>query len=269
MNEVKKDKIQGSMVKPKRSTIVITVVILAIILFFSKDAISQSIKVRNAINEYKDAVTSLFHQYNIDEIRVQVKLKSTNTHGTSISTYGVNVYADDFSNLSDDDKLKILKEFEEMDLRRGVGAIITPTEQVIHSNNDKYTCLEIDGITEISMNGEVIYSVGTSNNTQSSNTSTSDNNISYTLTPTDDEKGFAWAVAEREVKNILKSPSTAKFPFSYYNQTIKKASGNKFQVKSYVEAQNSFGAMIKTNFVVEFEKTGENSYKLIKVNLIE
>lgn len=267
MNEVKINKPQNSNNKPKISKRVVGVILIfVIILFFRRDSISQSIEIRQAINEYKDKVTSLFQQYNIDEVRVEVRLKEKDY----ISVYGTNVYSDEFANLSDEDKFNILEKFESMDLRSGVPAFIGATEQIIHSNNNQYTYFSMDGVRKISMNGKTIYSVGTPFNTQSSSTSdTSDTTISYTLTPTDDEKGFAWAVAKREVKNILKSPSTAKFPFSYYNETIKKASGNKFQVKSYVEAQNSFGAMVKTNFIVEFEKTGEDSYILLDVSLIE
>jgi len=84
---------------------------------------------------------------------------------------------------------------------------------------------------------------------------------------TDDEKGFAWTVAEREVKGRLKAPSSAKFP-TYNHATITK-SGDNFVVLGYVDADNSFGAKLRTNFTVEFEKTGSDTYKVIRVNLEE
>lgn len=102
-------------------------------------------------------------------------------------------------------------------------------------------------------------------------TSSKDSNTtpSYTSEPSNDEKAFAWTAATMEVKKKLKSPSTAKFPFSYNNEHIKKSGSGKFQVISYVDAENSFGATIRTNFVVEIEKTGNESYKIIAVTMVE
>jgi len=40
--------------------------------------------------------------------------------------------------------------------------------------------------------------------------------------PTEDDKAFAWTAALQVMKERLKAPSTAKFPFSYYGQDIKQ-----------------------------------------------
>lgn len=101
--------------------------------------------------------------------------------------------------------------------------------------------------------------------TSSSNNSTQ----SYTTEPTDEEKGVAWAIAKDEVKKKLKSPSTAKFPFSYNGQSIKKSFDDKYQIISYVDAENSLGATVRVNFIVEFEVSGEETYKVINVTLLE
>ncbi len=102
---------------------------------------------------------------------------------------------------------------------------------------------------------------------QEQNNSSSYGSSSYTQTPTENEMGYAWAVAEREIKERLKAPSTAKFP-TYNHATIKK-NGNKFKVIGYVDAENSFGTKLRVNFTVEFEKTGSEYYKVISATLDE
>lgn len=82
-----------------------------------------------------------------------------------------------------------------------------------------------------------------------------------------DERVFAWMVAEQEVKARLKSPSTAKFPFSAASKDVDiQKSGDTYVVKSYVEAQNSLGAVIKNNFTVKFTRDGDK-YTILEVNI--
>lgn len=59
------------------------------------------------------------------------------------------------------------------------------------------------------------------------------------------------------ITSILKSPSTAKYPGSFFNplegwEMGKK--GNIISLKSYVDSQNSFGAMLRSNFLIEYKK---------------
>lgn len=59
----------------------------------------------------------------------------------------------------------------------------------------------------------------------------------------------AYACAQNAVKNRLKSPSTAKF-CSYTDAKI-TLSGNIYTVSGYVDAQNGFGATIRSKFTVK------------------
>lgn len=93
-------------------------------------------------------------------------------------------------------------------------------------------------------------------NTSYSNKSESNYSSSYV---TDDEKGNAVAVAQNEIKSRLKSPSSAKFPWSFDEYTITK-SGDIFTVNSYVEAKNSYGTLLKIKYIVQFTVTGKNKY---------
>lgn len=61
----------------------------------------------------------------------------------------------------------------------------------------------------------------------------------------EESAGMAIVLCEMHAKNVLKSPRSAKFPWA------KKAvfDGELAILKSYVDAQNSFGAMIRTNYI--------------------
>lgn len=69
--------------------------------------------------------------------------------------------------------------------------------------------------------------------------------------------------AEDAVKQVLKSPSTAKFCPSY-EMTAVNMGGYKWKVTGYVDAQNTFGTFIRSNWTVTLELT-EEGYKHGKV----
>ncbi len=61
----------------------------------------------------------------------------------------------------------------------------------------------------------------------------------------------ACAYAQVFVKRQLKAPSTAKFP--YCSTATIVHDGNTWTVLSYVDAQNSFGAMLRSEFIAVIE----------------
>lgn len=71
----------------------------------------------------------------------------------------------------------------------------------------------------------------------------------------DSDKISAWTCAEKLVKDNLKAPSTADFPW-YSEEYITPMGNNRFMVNSYVDAENGFGAKIRSNFSVEIILTG-------------
>lgn len=81
-----------------------------------------------------------------------------------------------------------------------------------------------------------------------------------------DDYFFACTAAENEVEKQLKSPSSAQFPIC--SKMDIDNNGNVWTIKSYVEAQNSFGATVKNDFTVKIEILGGNKYsvKYIDVN---
>jgi hypothetical protein len=70
----------------------------------------------------------------------------------------------------------------------------------------------------------------------------------------------AWTAAQLEVERNLKSPSSAKFPWVKSEDVVNKINDDTFKVKSYVDSENSFGAMVRTNFSCTVEFTGEDTY---------
>lgn len=84
------------------------------------------------------------------------------------------------------------------------------------------------------------------NRFQKTNTSTS------TKEP-EDHHVMAYLMAKDFIKEKLKSPSTADFP---YECNWKADSENTYTIKSYVDSQNGFGATIRTNFIIKVQFFG-------------
>lgn len=70
--------------------------------------------------------------------------------------------------------------------------------------------------------------------------------------------GGAIVMCQRFVEARLKSPKTADFPF--LDRPSVARDGSSFVVRSYVDAQNAFGATLRSNFVCKVtHKGGEES----------
>lgn len=91
-----------------------------------------------------------------------------------------------------------------------------------------------------------------------------DNIQNYVLP--EENKGIYIVLAEQTVKSALKSPSTAKFPASIFemNEWRVGRDHDVITVVSWVDAQNSFGTMIRSTFAVQFSySTNELLYLLL------
>ncbi len=68
------------------------------------------------------------------------------------------------------------------------------------------------------------------------------------------------------VESSLKAPSTAKWPYygDFQFAHITGDEPNVYGVIGYVDAQNSFGAMLRNNFICKFKRVGKN-YEFIEV----
>lgn len=91
------------------------------------------------------------------------------------------------------------------------------------------------------------------NKSSSSSSKSSSDTDSYSH-----DKYDAQVLAEKEVKNRLKSPSSADFCWS---PTVSR-SGNTWTVSGYVDAQNSFGATVRSNYTVKITFTSKDYYRV-------
>lgn len=66
------------------------------------------------------------------------------------------------------------------------------------------------------------------------------------------------------VEKELKAPTTAKHP-DLENYKIKSLGENRFEVSSYVDAQNSFGAMIRTYYYAVVRNMEKDKWRLEKI----
>lgn len=81
-------------------------------------------------------------------------------------------------------------------------------------------------------------------------------------------KSTAYFNAQECVKNLLKSPSTADFPYGS-EQFVTQIDEDTYLINSYVDSQNSFGAMLRTQYVCQVTLTSNESYTCDSVQLLE
>lgn len=74
-----------------------------------------------------------------------------------------------------------------------------------------------------------------------------------------DNSILAYDMSKRYIESKLVSPSTAKFPIFANIHVIKNE--DVYTVSAYVDSQNSFGAMLRTNFIIKIQQVGKDPAK--------
>ncbi len=76
---------------------------------------------------------------------------------------------------------------------------------------------------------------------------------------------MAYVMCQDFVKKRLRAPGTAKFP-GMFEETSSQATtalgSNSFRVRSWVDAQNGFGALIRNDYVCKVTYTGSDNWRL-------
>jgi hypothetical protein len=87
---------------------------------------------------------------------------------------------------------------------------------------------------------------------------------------TEDNSIMAYIMMEDFVKRELKSPGSAKFPgvFDGRQDHVTRLQDYKYKIVSYVDAQNSFGALLRTKFIGEIQQVSDEEWRLISLNLL-
>lgn len=98
-----------------------------------------------------------------------------------------------------------------------------------------------------------IYTIYSPKNSNISN----DNNVE--IPETKDHSTAAFVKSKRFITQALKSPSTADFPFDDYKAI--NLGNDRYEVSSYVDSENSFGANIRSTWKVVLKyKGGPDSF---------
>lgn len=87
---------------------------------------------------------------------------------------------------------------------------------------------------------------------------------SHSGSSTSDHDGtMAEVMCEKFMKNQLRAPATADFSSS--SESATPMGNDKFVVRGYVDAQNGFGANIRTNYVCTVQYTGGANWRLLSL----
>ena len=75
----------------------------------------------------------------------------------------------------------------------------------------------------------------------------------------------AFTITQDFVEANLKCPRTAKWPWISYSKVTVHLGNGCYQISSYLDAQNGFGAMVRINFVCVVEHISGSNWRLIKL----
>ena len=78
----------------------------------------------------------------------------------------------------------------------------------------------------------------------------------------------AFVASQNFVKERLKAPSTAKFP-TYDQAEVVTNDNKRFKITSYVDAQNSLGATVRTRYVCIITHVNGNQWQLDHIQLLD
>jgi hypothetical protein len=83
----------------------------------------------------------------------------------------------------------------------------------------------------------------------------------------------ASVISQYFVKQNLKSPSTANFPFNNYSWSDPNETNKSIIIKSYVDAQNEFGGLIRNTYVINIKYKGgdwsdTNNWDMIDIKFV-
>lgn len=78
----------------------------------------------------------------------------------------------------------------------------------------------------------------------------------------------AFVMCQDPVQNRLRAPSTAKFPTTSDSGVRSVHAGDgRYLVDGYVDAQNGFGAMLRTTWACEIKENANQSWSLLNLTV--
>lgn len=81
----------------------------------------------------------------------------------------------------------------------------------------------------------------------------------------------AWLACKDGMKARLLAPATAEFPDGVLNRawTARHRSEGLYDVSAYVDAQNGFGAKLRTNFTCQVQRVSDDSFTVVDLKTDE
>ena len=79
------------------------------------------------------------------------------------------------------------------------------------------------------------------------------------------DKAGAYVMSQSFVERKLRSPSSADFPW-YDPSFVTDLGGGRFRVSAYVDAQNAFGAQVRTHYTCVLETRDGNTWHLVSLS---
>lgn len=85
------------------------------------------------------------------------------------------------------------------------------------------------------------------------------------------EKWAAFCIAKEFVSGRLKSPKSAEFKgiFDDWESDVERMGRDVFCVKSWVDSQNSFGAMVRARFMCSVQRVEGGTWHLLAIKITE
>jgi len=80
------------------------------------------------------------------------------------------------------------------------------------------------------------------------------------------DKIEALTMCQQFVKDRLRSPKSADFPWASDGRVTALGSGQ-YRIRSYVDAQNAFGAEVRTNFTCTVQVSGGDRWRLVNLDM--
>lgn len=73
----------------------------------------------------------------------------------------------------------------------------------------------------------------------------------------------AWVAAQYRVEARLKNPKSAKFPFGGASEHVRHVGNDVYDVRSWVDAKNAFGAVVRTKFHLRIQRLASDKWQLV------
>lgn len=91
-------------------------------------------------------------------------------------------------------------------------------------------------------------------------------NKEFEVKPEHDKLG-AFTIAQNFVESNLRCPRTAKWPWISYSKVTVHLGNGRYQISSYLDAQNGFGALVRINFICVVEHISGDRWRLINLTI--